>query len=111
MAELTMTPVDADKGMVQFDLVLHLVNSPEGVIGTLQYQTALFATETMTRFREQFEHVLRAGVARSEVKLSELCAGLDELERNRRADQHKEIADFGLRKLKGARRHAIAAEV
>jgi amino acid adenylation domain-containing protein len=111
MAELTMTPVDADKGMVQFDLVLHLVNSPEGVVGTLQYQTALFATETMTRFREQFEHVLRAGVARPEVKLSELCAGLDELERNHRADQHKEIADFGLRKLKGARRHAIAAEV
>lgn len=111
LADLTMTPVEADNGMVQFDLVLHLVNSPDGVVGTLQYQTGLFAADTIAQFREQFEYVLRAGVARPEVKLSELCARLDELERNRRADRQKEIADVGLRKLKDARRHAIAAEV
>ena len=111
VAGVAMTPVEADKGMVQFDLVLHLANSPEGVVGALQYQTGLFAADTMKRFFEQFEHVLRAALARPEVKLSELCARLDELERERWADQHKEIADVGLRKLKGASRRAIAAEV
>jgi hypothetical protein len=47
-------------------------------------------------------------VERPEVKLSELVASLDETERSRWAGKQKEIADFGLRKLKGARRQAIA---
>jgi non-ribosomal peptide synthetase component F len=108
LADLTMTPVESDTGMAQFDLVLHLVNTPDGVMGTLQYRTSLFTEETMKRFGEQFEHVLRLGVARPEIKLSELAASLDEIERSRWAGKQKEIADFGLRKLKGARRQAIA---
>ncbi|HEY3579688.1 MAG TPA: condensation domain-containing protein, partial [Pyrinomonadaceae bacterium] len=108
LADLKLTPLAADKGMAQFDLVLHLANSPDGVVGTLQYQTGLFAEDTIKRFREQFEHVLRLGVERPDVKLSELVASLDEIERGRWAGKQKEIADFGLRKLKGARRQAIA---
>jgi hypothetical protein len=108
LANLSMTPVETDKGMVQFDLVLHLVNSREGIAGTLQYQTDLFAEDTMKRFREQFEHVLQLGVTRPEIKLSELAASLDEIERSRWAGKQQELADFGLRKLKGARRQAIA---
>ena len=108
LADLKLTPIEADKGMVQFDVVLHLGNSPDGVVGTLQYQTGLFAEDTIKRFREQFEHVLKIGVERPDVKLSELVASLDEIERGRWAGKQKEIADFGLRKLKGARRQAIA---
>jgi len=108
LADLRMTPVETDKGMVQFDLVLHLVNSREGIAGTLQYQTGLFVEDTMKRFREQFEHVLRLGVTRPETKLSELAASLDEIERSRWAGKQKEIADFGLRKLKDARRRVVA---
>jgi len=107
VADLTMTPLEADKGMVQFDLVLHLVNGRDGVVGTLQYQTGLFAEETAKRFRAQFEHVLRLGVERPEIRLSELAASLDESERSRWAGKQREISDFGLRKLKGARRQAI----
>jgi len=106
--DLTMTPVEFDKGMVQFDLVMHLANSRDGVVGSLQYQTGLFESDTMKRFREQFENVLRLGLERPEVKLSELSASLDEIEQSRWADKQKEIVDFGLRKLKGARRQAIA---
>ena len=40
--------------------------------------------------------------------LSELAASLDELEHSRWAGKQKEMTDFGLRKLKGARRQAIA---
>jgi hypothetical protein len=108
LADLDMTPVETDKGMVQFDLVLHLVNSHEGIAGTLQYQTGLFVEDTMKLFREQFEHVLRLGVTRPETKLSELAASLDEIERSRWAGKQKEIADFGLRKLKDARRRVVA---
>ena len=108
LADLIMTPVDVDTGMAQFDLVLHLASTRDGVMGTLQYRTGLFTEDTMKQFREQFEHVLRLGVARPEIKLSELAASLDELERSRWAGKQKEIADFGLRKLKGARRQAIA---
>ncbi|HEX6718889.1 MAG TPA: amino acid adenylation domain-containing protein [Pyrinomonadaceae bacterium] len=108
VADLTMSSVEAEKGMVQFDLVLHLANSRDGVIGTLQYQTGLFEADTMKRFREQFENVLRLGVARPEVKLSELCATLDEIENSRWANKQKEIADFGLEKLKRARRSRVA---
>jgi len=108
LADLKLTPLEADKGMVQFDLVLHLGNGPDGVVGTLQYQSGLFAEDTIKRFREQFEHVLKIGVERPDVKLSELVASLDEIERGRWAGKQKEITDFGLRKLKGARRQAIA---
>ena len=103
-----MTPVEADKGMVQFDLVMHLLNSRDGVVGTLQYKTGLFEEDTIKRFRDQFEHVLRLGVARPEVKLSEIASQLDEIERRRLADKQKQITDFGLQKLKRVRRQAIA---
>lgn len=106
--DLTMTPIEADKGMVQFDLVLHLVSSRDGVVGTLQYKTGLFEEDTMKRFREQFETVLRLGVARPEVKMREIAAQLDEIERSRLADKQKEITNFGLHKLKGIRRRAFA---
>jgi non-ribosomal peptide synthetase component F len=108
LTDLTMTPLEADKGMVQFDLVMHLLNSRDGVVGTLQYQTGLFEEDTMKRFRAQFENVLRLGVARPEVRLSEIAAQLDKIERSRLADKQKEITDFGLQKLKGVRRQAIA---
>ena len=62
----------------------------------------------MKRFREQFETVLRLGVARPEVKMREIAAQLDEIERSRLADKQKEITNFGLHKLKGIRRRAFA---
>jgi acyl carrier protein len=108
LADLTLTPVDGDKAMVQFELVMHLANSREGVIGTLQYQTDLFEADTMKGFREQFENVLHLAVARTEIKLSEIAARLDEIEQRRWADKQQAISDFGLEKLKRARRQAIA---
>ena len=108
LTDLTMTPFAADKGMVQFDLVMHLVNSRDAVVGTLQYQTGLFEADTMKRFCDQFENVLRLGVGHPEIKLSEIASQLDEIERSRLEDKQKEITDFGLRKLKGARRQAVA---
>jgi Condensation domain len=108
VAGLTMTPVEADKRMVQFDLVLHLANRGESVAGTLQYQTGLFEANTMQRFWTQFEDVLSTGVARPEAKLSEIAAKLDEAESRRLADKQKEITAFGLQKLKTTRRQAVA---
>lgn len=108
LTDLTMTPIEADKGMVQFDLVLHLVSNRDGVVGTLQYQTGLFEEDTMKRFRDQFENVLRLGVARPEIKMREIASQLDEIERSRLADKQKEITDFGLQRLKRVRRQAIA---
>ena len=108
LSGLTLTPVEMDKGMVQFDLILHLVDAGESIVGTLQYQTGLFETGTMQRFFRHFETVLVNAVESPEIKLSELAAVLSEADRELLAEESKQVAAFSFERLKTARRQAVA---
>ena len=108
LSGLTLTPVEMDKGMVQFHLILHLVDAGENIAGTLQYQTALFEANTMQRLFRHFETILAKAVETPEMKLSTFASVLTEADRELLAENRKQVAAFSSEKLKTARRRAVA---
>jgi amino acid adenylation domain-containing protein len=104
---LTLSPVEMDKGMVQFDLVLHLADTGTAIAGTLQYQTGLFSESSMQRLFRHFETVLAQVVHSPETKLSTLANVLDEAERQRLVDESKQAAAFSFEKLKTVKRQGV----
>lgn len=105
--DLTLTPVEMEKGMVQFDLILHLADTGAAIVGTLQYQTGLFAESTMQRLFRHFEAILTNVVQTPETRLSALANMLDEAERQRLAEESKQAAAFSVEKLKTVKRQAV----
>ncbi len=68
---LKLTPQDAGE-QARFDLELHLLLAPEGVIVTLIYNRDLFETSTIARMMRHFEILLEGIAANPEARLSEL---------------------------------------
>ncbi|HEX8148208.1 MAG TPA: amino acid adenylation domain-containing protein [Pyrinomonadaceae bacterium] len=104
LGDLTLSPVETDKGTTQFDLVLRLADTPAGVAGTLQYMTGLFEEGTVRRLVTHFESVLRLAVARPDVRLGEVAAELAEADRRAWAEMERGAAAVSLQKLRTARR-------
>jgi amino acid adenylation domain-containing protein/FkbH-like protein len=59
---LTLSPIELEKGICQFDLTLSLWHRGEGLEGEVEYCTALFDVPTVRRFMSSFLH-LAAGIA------------------------------------------------
>src|SRR5215217_128481 len=68
---LKITPQDVGN-QTRFDLELHLLVVPEGIIGTLIYNTDLFEKSTIARMMRHFETLLEGIAANPEARLSEL---------------------------------------
>jgi len=105
--DLTMSPVEIDRETVQFDLVLHMADTKEGIVGGLQYRTGLFEASTMQRLFRHFETILTNVVRSPEVRLSTLASILAEVDRQLVVEQSKQVTAIGLQKLKTARRQAV----
>ena len=69
---LSLTPVIADGGTTHFDLTLHIVDSEQGLVGTVAYNTDLFDADTMTRMLGHFQTLLEAIVKDPDQRLSDL---------------------------------------
>ena len=59
-------------GTAKFDLTLTLTESPEGLVGSLEYCTDLFLPATIERIARQLETLLRGIVADPDRRISEL---------------------------------------
>jgi non-ribosomal peptide synthetase component F len=104
LAGLSLSILELENSTAKFDLGLNVVDTEEGLAGTLEYKTDLFNASTAARILKQYETLLRHVVSRPEVRLGELVDLLtrtdeelqrEELEAGKRANQEK---------LKGARR-------
>jgi amino acid adenylation domain-containing protein len=102
-ATLTVKPVTFERGSSQFDLILKLSESDYGLFVWLEYRTDLFNADTMTRFLQQFEHVIRQVVALPDRQLDELEAVLAAADREEHAKQEQEFRQVSLQKLKRVR--------
>jgi amino acid adenylation domain-containing protein len=71
-----------ETGISKFDLTLYLMETNEGIRGSLEYNTDLFEHETMTRMLDHYETVLQALVENPRQRLSELSI-LTRVERER----------------------------
>ncbi|QOY92809.1 non-ribosomal peptide synthase/polyketide synthase [Massilia sp. UMI-21] len=77
---LSLSPLVSDQGSAKFDLFLELVETQDGVQGSLEYATDLFEVETVERMARHFETLLAAIVADPDRSIGTLPL-LDQAER------------------------------
>ena len=69
---LTVSPLQVETGTAQFDLSLNIVETQQGLIGSLNYSTDLFESATITRMVGHFQTLLEGIVANPNQRLGEI---------------------------------------
>ena len=105
---LVMRPLEIDRGTVQFELTLNLIEHEQALIGSFEYRTDLFEAETIVRMWERYERILGAVVAAPQLTLSQLEETIAEADRQQRDAHKKELADVRLQKLMQIKRKAFS---
>ena len=82
LGDMTLTPLEVDRGAAIFDLTLSLNQGVDGLSGTLQYNNDLFDRETVERMAAHFLNLLKSVVASPDARVWELSL-LDSDERRR----------------------------
>ncbi|HEY2728761.1 MAG TPA: amino acid adenylation domain-containing protein [Polyangia bacterium] len=88
---VTVTSVDAPHGDSMFDLLAQLEEARDGLVGYFTYSSDLYDGETISRFIANFAHVIAAGVAHPDERLSRLPV-ITDAERRRVLTEWNETA-------------------
>jgi amino acid adenylation domain-containing protein/thioester reductase-like protein len=72
LPDLTLSPLERESSTAKFDLTLSMEDTEQGLVGSLEYNTDLFDTATISRMREHFQTLLEGIVANPEQRLSDL---------------------------------------
>src|SRR5205814_334120 len=72
LSGLTLEPVEIDRGVAKFDLVLEIVDQGQDLSGTLEYNTDLFEEETAARLIGHYQALLEGIAADPGQRLSRL---------------------------------------
>ena len=72
LPKLSLEPLEIDPGTSMLDLSLYLANSPEGYRGFFEYNSDLFAPETIDLFAERLRVLIDGVLADPNRRLSEL---------------------------------------
>jgi len=105
---LVMRPLEIDRGTVQFDLTLNLVEREQALIGSFEYRTDLFEADTIVGMWERYERILGTMIAAPQVTLSQLEVTIAEADRKQRDANKKELADVRLQKVMQIKRKAFS---
>jgi hypothetical protein len=104
---LVMRPLEIDRGTVQFDLTLNLVEREQALIGSFEYKTDLFEAGTIDSIWKRYERILSAVVAGPQLTLSQLEEAIAETDRQQWDADKKELADVRLQKVKQIKRKVL----
>ncbi|HEX8149205.1 MAG TPA: amino acid adenylation domain-containing protein [Pyrinomonadaceae bacterium] len=104
---ITLNHLSTPNETTQFDFVMHMVDSDQGLFAYLQYSTDLFDEPTVVGVMNDFEALLGAVVERPEATVSELRDALAEARRREWTAKEREVEEAGLSKLKSVRRKAL----
>ena len=72
MSEGAGTRMMVETGISKFDMTLYLMETNEGIRGSLEYNTDLFEHETITRMLDHYEAILRAFVDNADQRMSDV---------------------------------------
>ena len=104
---LSLSRVGGDKETTVFDLSLYMMETTQGLVGWLRYNTDLFPQIMISRLLEQFEIVLRQVVLQPDIRLSALEEILAETDRQQELSTEKELEATSLQKLRQVRRKPV----
>jgi natural product biosynthesis luciferase-like monooxygenase protein/amino acid adenylation domain-containing protein/FkbM family methyltransferase len=71
-SDLTLSPLAVDNGTAKFDLTLDLAETPDGIDGSIEYNTDLFDDDTIARMVGHLQTLLEGIVANPDRQLSDL---------------------------------------
>ncbi|HEY6802579.1 MAG TPA: condensation domain-containing protein [Pyrinomonadaceae bacterium] len=108
LSNLKVTGFPVDHGITHYDLRLNLLESVQGLNGTIEYNTDLFLPSTIFRLANRFEAFLRFCVNRPELTLAEVTRAVLEEEKARKVNQENEQRQANLSRLQNVTRRAIA---
>ncbi|MBE9052040.1 amino acid adenylation domain-containing protein [Nostocales cyanobacterium LEGE 11386] len=72
LPELTLYPVELDNGTAKLDLTLYMVETPQGLVGSFEYNTDLFDVDTMNRMAGHLQTLLAGIVDNPDEHLEDL---------------------------------------
>ncbi len=72
LPDLTLQTLEVDSGTAKFDLFMSMMDTKQGLIATLEYNTDLFNADTITRMLGHFQTLLEGIVADPDQCLSDL---------------------------------------
>lgn len=101
---LTMTPFEVENGIARFDLAVFIWDMPDGLQGTVEYNTDLFETTTVARLVKNFATLSRLIVTQPEVRLNAVIEQLAMQSRQQQIIQEKSYKENMQRKLKNLKR-------
>lgn len=89
-----------DNGTAQLDLLLILHEMASGLQGIWQYNTDLFEAKTIARMSQHFSVLLKTLATSLSYRLSDMKALLDEVDREQRHSQQRQLAQLRHHRLK-----------
>ncbi|TBR57013.1 hypothetical protein B4U84_26650, partial [Westiellopsis prolifica IICB1] len=72
LPDLTLSLLEDTRNTAKFDLSLYMINTQEGLVGTLEYNTDLFEKSSIQRMVKHLQTLLEGIVANPQQRLSEL---------------------------------------
>jgi len=87
LPDLTLTPLEVESGTAKFDLNLFMIDTEQGLVGSLEYSTDLFDTATTIRMLGHFQTLLEGIAADPDRRLSDLPLLTE-------AEQHQLLAEW-----------------
>jgi amino acid adenylation domain-containing protein len=87
---LTLSFIDTDRGVAEFDLLLEMTDTEQGLITTFKYNKDLFHAQTIIRMLNNFEILLGHIVSQPDAKLQDLKAILVTADNHQRLNEEKE---------------------
>lgn len=103
MGDLRIRTLARESGFSRFDLAVVLWDMPEGIRGTVEYSTELFAESTIDRLVRRFESALEKATSRPRVRISTLLGFIDRRETSHRRARSESIADTAIERLRSIR--------
>ena len=77
LSGLTATPLMIETGAAKFDLALFMEDTDQGIVGTWNYRTDLFRSDTIATLSQQFETLLNSIVAQPDTPIGNLKMDTD----------------------------------
>lgn len=87
---LTLSFIDTDRGVAEFDFLLEMTDTEQGLIASLKYNKDLFHANSMVRMLKNFEILLGHIVSQPDTKLHDLKAILVTADNHQRLTEEQE---------------------
>jgi hypothetical protein len=107
LSGLKIKPLQVEKKKTQLDLLWEIVETEQGIVAVLEYNTDLFYSNTIARMLEHFETLLKHVVTKPSVKLNELIENLIAIDKQQASIQNKKRKEELKFKLKQVKRLVV----